>query len=418
MKTQIIYTLICFLFIQSTVFAQHSTGLLVPSKEQIAESNEKLMERKGGSVKLMSSLTDALIDEDLIQSNYYDLRSYDMATPIRDQMNCNSCWAFAIAGAYESSYAKVNDESVDIDISEQRILDCTNSGDCDEGGYTLLALGAIYEDPSILANERTFPYVSKQQNCSDEESKYYGVADIGFVGDFLALGLDPSVEEIKRAIVKHGALISSVYSTPKFLMHTGSSVFEEDYMSQSDPNHAVNIIGWNDGIGAWLIKNSWGTKWGNNGYAWVKYGHNRIGALSMWIDAQKRPPEFPDIAPSIEIVDYREVSLGVRSQINPKQIYEDFYMKIGNELHHWSIYDQEESVLKRISVPKGKHDYALIVKSTVVTDSGKEIVMGTAKGELTIEKNADMKLVWKDQIKGNIYKLSLEEIEGSNGNKE
>jgi len=402
MVHQTLSTLV-IIILSYSLWGQHSTGFIVPSETQIEESNKELMQRKGGNVKLMSSLTDALIDEDIINSNSYDLRSYNMSTDIRDQMTCNSCWAFAVACAYESSYAKVNDSI--IDISEQRILNCSEAGNCEDGGYTLLALAALYDDPSILAREKTAPYVSEQKGCTNKATDFFGVADIGFVGDFLMMGVTPSVEEIKRAIVKHGAIITSVHSTPKFLMHKGKEVFQENFSSQAEPNHAVNIIGWDDDKKAWLIKNSWGNRWGNKGYAWIKYNHNRIGAFSMWIQAQKNPEAT---TPSSPVILAEQVKLGVLSQVNPKQLYEDFYLKIDDQLHHWSIRGGSQKVLKRIALNRGVHEYALIVKSTILTQQGKEIVMGTAKGKLTIEKDADLKLLWEEQIKDNIYKVSLE----------
>lgn len=393
------------LFIPLSINGQHSTGFLSPSKQQVEKGNKWLQNVKGGNVKLMSSLTDLLVDEELVQSEHYDLRTLDYSNPIKDQGSCNSCWAFAIASAYESSYAMVNETS--IDVSEQRILDCSGAGDCAEGGYVLFAMISLYENPSIIATEKEFPYLNKQQDCIIEPNQtQYGVADIGIVGDLIQHGVDPTVDEIKRAIVKHGALISGVYATPKFIYHQGDGVFEEMDNGTQDATHAVNIIGWDDSKEAWLIKNSWGANWGNNGYAWIKYNHNRIGAFSMWIDAQKEPTIAPKPEPNEMNEEY--VTIGIQSKINPKQPYEEFFLKIGDQFIRWSITDTLEPVTHNIALPQGKHDYALIVKSTVLTKKGKEIVMGTAKGKLQIEKDATLQLVWKEQIKDNVFSVSLE----------
>jgi len=396
---------------------QYSTGFLPPTAEQVKNVNQDIRKRKGGSVKLMASLSDDLMSKDVIESPMYDLRKQEKSTPIRDQMTCNSCWAFSIAAAYESSYAKVNNEI--IDISEQRILDCSNSGNCMDGGNLLMAVGAVYEDPAILAREAEDPYRNEQKECNNSHQERFGVADFGFVGEYLFLGVAPSVEEIKKAIVSHGSVMSSIYSSYKFLVHQSDGVFQDEFLSENVPNHAINIIGWDDTKEAWLIKNSWGEKWGNNGYAWVKYNHNQIGNYSMWIDAEK----IPDSADTIETVTETELpdeneatdkepkhtqfALGIKSQINPKQPYEEFFLRIDDDLHHWSIRDQGELGLKRFLIDKGDHRYTLVVKSTILTDEGKQIVMGVAKGKLSIEKDIDLKLKWKEQIKGNVYKVSL-----------
>ncbi|WP_447984695.1 C1 family peptidase [Nitrospira sp. Nam74] len=52
-------------------------------------------------------------------------------------------------------------------------------------------------------------------------------------------------------------------------------------------NHAVVIVGWDDEKGAWRVRNSWGTGWGESGYAWVKYNNNAIGWDTVWAVAKK-----------------------------------------------------------------------------------------------------------------------------------
>jgi len=93
----------------------------------------------------------------------------------------------------------------------------------------------------------------------------------------------PSVQQLKQAIAEHGPLISAVTVTPAFLSYAGG-VFNE--RANFEINHGIVIIGWDDAKHAWLIKNSWGTGWGEGGYMWIDYDSNNIGSYPCWVEAK------------------------------------------------------------------------------------------------------------------------------------
>ena len=100
----------------------------------------------------------------------------------------------------------------------------------------------------------------------------------------------PSVNEIKQAFCSYGPISTCVMVTALFQNYT-TGVFNEFASNASlGANHAVLIVGWDDSKGAWLIKNSWGTWWGENGYMWIKYTSNNIGYSSIWVVARKASP--------------------------------------------------------------------------------------------------------------------------------
>jgi C1A family cysteine protease len=89
-------------------------------------------------------------------------------------------------------------------------------------------------------------------------------------------------EEIKRAILMHGAVVS-LLKFDNCLWLYGEGVFNETQNSLG--SHLVVMIGWDDAKSAWLIKNSYSTEWGEGGFGWIKYGSNNIGQFAAWVTA-------------------------------------------------------------------------------------------------------------------------------------
>jgi cathepsin L len=203
-------------------------------------------------------------------------------TPVRDQRGCGSCWVFGTAAAFESSWA-IRNRAL-IDISEQDILSCSRtlpsngSGSC-SGGW--MEWVAKYLNVQGTGTEGSKPYTATNGTCTAIPRPYFASA-WGFVA---GTGL-PTVAQLKAALVAHGALSVAVMATSAFQAYH-SGVFNQ---SVGGLNHCVAIVGWDDNLGAWLIKNSWGTGWGMSGYMWIKYGSNGIGSHAVWVDARAIPP--------------------------------------------------------------------------------------------------------------------------------
>lgn len=216
------------------------------------------------------------------KAKVFDWYSVGNVTPVKDQGGCGSCWDFAAMSAFEASYSIRNNYW--IDTSEQQVLDCaTGAGGGDAG-----SCGGGWYDPvftwlltSNVTTESVRPYEAADKMCRTDPS-YYRATAWGFVTVKAEV---PSIDEIKAALCSHGPLAVAVRAgTTNFINYTGG-VFNENV---GGIDHAVTIVGWDDDKGAWLIKNSWGTGWGLNGYMWIKYGANNIGYAAAWVDARNR----------------------------------------------------------------------------------------------------------------------------------
>jgi cathepsin L len=207
--------------------------------------------------------------------------------PPRSQGTCGSCWAFATAAVFEGANNISNDVDLALDFSEQAIVDCAfdifgkDVGTC-AGGFTPFTYEWFQKEGAPL--EQDFPYKGKDDKCKAKGPFKHRIATWGFVDEN---ALVPSVEKIKAALCKFGPVSASVFVTPAFTAYTGG-VFDEG--AQGQPNHAVVIIGWDDKRGAWLVRNSWDTWWGEDGHIWIAYGSNSIGRGAAWALVESSKP--------------------------------------------------------------------------------------------------------------------------------
>jgi Papain family cysteine protease len=216
---------------------------------------------------------------------------------VKDQGQCGSCWDFSTIATLEAAalkkhgapQGKVNADgsittSGDITIlSEQQVLSCNPFGYSCNGGYYAFDMlmpqnagQSGYYPGAIPA--RAFPYVAQQNACSfSTPSGYTPVSQWGYVGSGNGI---PSVYAIKAAIYKWGNVSACVAADSYFQAYTGG-VFSSPNQA-AEINHAICLVGWDDTKGAWLLKNSWGPRWGVNGFMWIKYGTALVGTTPAW----------------------------------------------------------------------------------------------------------------------------------------
>lgn len=262
--------------------------------EKEVPENEKLRIKQ---YVLSRKLTPAAIDITKIKLagciaglKKYDARTQGYVTPVRDQ-RCGNCWAYSALGAYEGSYKKVNGSF--IDASEQHAENCVD-GDC-SGGFAYKVMEWMVDQNKNLDKESNIPDAGVNQACGGgTPSTNYYATDWGVVDPSGDISKIASVADIKAAMCKYGPIAASVQVTSAFQNYTNGVFFEftSNYGNPSS-NHAITLVGWDDDKGAWLMKNSWGTEWGEDGYMWIKYNSNNIGRRAAWIVAKKAPKITP-----------------------------------------------------------------------------------------------------------------------------
>ena len=196
-----------------------------------------------------------------------DWRDKGYVTGVKDQGDCGSCWAFSTTGALEGQNFKKTGKLVS--LSEQNLIDCdTENWGC-EGGDQAIAFKYIRDNGGI-DTEKSYPYEEKQGKQCRYSTNSTGANCTGYIKlkryDEVALA---------NATASVGPISVSIDASHNSMMHYSSGVYYEPACSEESLDHAVLVVGYGteNGQDYWLVKNSWGTDWGENGY--IKMARNR-----------------------------------------------------------------------------------------------------------------------------------------------
>jgi len=189
----------------------------------------------------------------------------DWMTPAKDQGNCGSCWAFATLGFVEAYINIANyDSDLDLDLSEQNIVSCSN-GDCVDGGQA--EAGLNYIKNTGVVDEDCFPYTARDDPCTDRCSNWQD--RLRRICGYKKTSVWER-NDIKHYLTTFGPLLVGMwYDEDGYFDENG--IFRCNGNSNSK-NHLVVLTGYNDDLGYWIVKNSWGELWNENGYFKVGYG--------------------------------------------------------------------------------------------------------------------------------------------------
>jgi len=195
-------------------------------------------------------------------------------SPVKHQGSCGSCVAFATMALVETCFKKT--VGVFGDYSEQHFVDCAYDGIDVSGcnGATLQGYAKWLKEKSPkLAHETTYPYKATQQTCPTTYKQFY--QGVSTSGAYWTESGDEAT--LKKLVAKHGAVVTGVAAAGPFSQYKGG-IFAGCNSGQRE-DHAVTVVGYGteNGVDYWVVKNSWGTAWGEKGYIRVKRGVKMCG---------------------------------------------------------------------------------------------------------------------------------------------
>lgn len=213
------------------------------------------------------------------------------------QKFCNTCWAFATVDAMQISRrlfvlrsGKTLDET--LRPSVRQLVSCMVKKEEEFCDFNWHGEAFSFMVDKGLPLGGTRKYVGdKSAHICDAETYVKALT-----WDFVSATPQKvaATEEIKRAIVVYGSVVSTISFDNCILLY-GGGIFNEEQNKINGRlrkgSHLVLIIGWDDEKGAWLVKNSYGKGWGENGFGWMKYGSNNIGLMAAFVVADPKEEE-------------------------------------------------------------------------------------------------------------------------------
>ena len=211
----------------------------------------------------------------------WDWRDKGYVAHVKDQAACGSCWAFSTMGNLEGQYYKKKGKMVT--LSEQMLVDCDTYDSACNGGLMENTFEWLRDNDGGIMTDADYPYVGYKQSCKIDPSKYIDMKVTGYkkLGSSASTWSPVDEDEIKEFLYETGPLAIALNANPLQTYIGGILDKTSSQCPTSGINHAVTLVGYGhddaSGKDFWIVKNSWGQSWGEDGYFRIKRGSGTCG---------------------------------------------------------------------------------------------------------------------------------------------
>lgn len=207
-------------------------------------------------------------------SPYFQNEITGWITPVKDQRNCGSCWAFSAIGAMEAVAKLYRNTTYNFNLSEQELVSCSGAGSCN-GGSASSALD--YISRNRIQDELSFPYKAQDRPCSEKGKPLYTVKNAGKTIFSFSNNEFVSTENLKSMLIK-SPLAGRIGAWSHAMTLVGYKTIKSGDVVYSTTSTKITIQPGDPRIGktAWIFKNSWGEDWGDHGFLYAFVNINNM----------------------------------------------------------------------------------------------------------------------------------------------